>query len=62
MKKHYKEEGALAGPDQPIEFEGDEIRLDIPMGETEVNKWTILPLIEPVVSYDNIILCTWMIQ
>ena len=53
MKKHYKEQRALAGPDQPVQFEGNEIRLDLPMEETEVNKWTILPLIEPVVSYCN---------
>ena len=51
MKKHYSGEGALPGPDQPVEFEGEEIRLDLPMEETRINdKWTIVPLINPVVS------------
>ena len=51
MKKHYGEEGALPGPDQPVEFEGDEIRLDLPMEETNIDEnWTIVPLIDPVVS------------
>ena len=51
VKRHYKEEGALPGPDQPVDFEGEEIRLDLPMEETKINdKWTIVPLIDPVVS------------
>ena len=51
MKRHYSGEGTLAGPDQPVEFEGEEIRLDLPMEETRINdKWTIVPLIDPVVS------------
>jgi hypothetical protein len=52
VKRHYKEEGTLAGPDQPVDFENEEIRLDIPMeAETKINdKWTIVPLIDPVVS------------
>ena len=51
VKRHYREERALAGPDQQIDFEGEEIRLDLPMKETKINdKWTILPLIDPVVS------------
>ena len=51
VKRHYNEEGTLAGPDQPVDFESDEIRLDIPMEETKINdNWTIVPLIDPVVS------------
>ena len=51
VKRHYREERALAGPDQQVDFEGEEIRLDLPMEETKINdKWTILPLIDPVVS------------
>ena len=51
VKRHYKEQGALEGPDQPVEFEEEEIRLDFPMEETKINdKWTIVPLIDPVVS------------
>ena len=49
--KHYSGEGVHPGPDQPIEFEGEEIRLDLPMEETKINdKWTIVPLIDPMVS------------
>ena len=51
MNKHYRREGALPGPDQPVEFEGEEIRLDLPMEEMKINdKWTIVPLIDPMVS------------
>ena len=51
MKKHYDEVRALRGPDQPVDFEGEEIRLDLPMEKTKINdKWTIMPLIDPVVS------------
>ena len=51
VKHHYKEEGAQPGPDQPIDFEGNEIRLDLPMELTAVkDKWTIIPLTDPVVS------------
>ena len=51
MEKYYSERKAQAGPNQPVEFVTDEIRLDLPMEETKVNDmWTILPLIEPVVS------------
>ena len=51
MKRHYKEEKALPGPDQLVDFEGEEIRIDLPMEETKINdKWTIVPLIDPVVS------------
>ena len=53
MEKYYIEKGATCkpGPNQPVKFVRDEIRLDLPMEETKVNDmWTILPLIEPVVS------------
>ena len=51
MKRHYEEEGAIPGPDQLVDFEGEDIRLDLPMEETIVkDKWTIVPLIDPVVS------------
>ena len=51
MEKYYIEKGAKPGPNQPVKFVRDEIRLDLPMEETKVNDmWTILPLIEPVVS------------
>ena len=52
VEKHYRKQRALPGPDQPIEFEGEEIRLDLPMSEKKImdNKWAIVPLIPPVVS------------
>ena len=41
----------LFGPDQPIEFESDQIRLDIPLkGITLEEGWKLTPLIPPVVS------------
>ena len=34
-----------------MEFVGEEIRLDLPMEEIKINdKWTIIPLIVPMVS------------
>ena len=55
VRKHYKEEGAHNGPDQPVDFEKDDIRLDLPMKETKINDtWTIVPLTEPIVSYTSI--------
>ena len=49
--KHYNGEGAHPGPDQTVEFEGEEIRLDLPMEETKISdKWSIIPLIDPMVS------------
>ena len=62
VKEHYKEQRALAGPDQLVQFQGNEIRLDLPMREVEVNKWIILPLIEPVVSYCNYKKKGWQIK
>ena len=51
VKKQYKAEGAHAGPDQPVDFVDNEIRLDLPMEETKVNDvWTIVPLVDPAVS------------
>ena len=55
VRKNYKEEGAHNGPDQPVDFEKDVIRLDLPMKETKINDtWTIVPLTEPIVSYTSI--------
>lgn len=37
--------------DQPLEFERDTIRLDLPMQRTKVNdEWDIVPLMNPMVS------------
>ena len=51
MRSHYKEEGALRGPEQPIKFESDVIELDIPLDGTTVSGgWRLRPLTPPVVS------------
>ena len=49
MKK-YKEEGAILGLHQPVEFVADAISLDIPMEGLSIKGWKITPLIRPVVS------------
>ena len=51
MKK-YKEEGAIFGLHQPVEFEAesDAISLDIPMEGLSIKGWKITPLMRPVVS------------
>ena len=49
MKEEYSQ--ALPGPDQPVEFESDEIKLDIPEdGISLQGGWMITPLASPVVS------------
>ena len=41
----------LPGPDQPIDFEDDQIYLDIPMsGIVTEQQWMVIPLTVPVVS------------
>ena len=51
MKREYQERQALAGPDQLVDFESDQIKLDIPLdGITLKGGWIITPLTAPVVS------------
>ena len=52
MKENYKQEGAVPGHRQPIDFESDSdtIVLDIPMVGVVCMGWKILPLFPPVVS------------
>ena len=51
MKKDYKKYNAVAGPDLLVEFESQEIKLDIPReGITLEGGWKITPQITPVVS------------
>ena len=50
MKEYYEENKAVAGPDLPVEFESNEIKLSIPMeGVSLEGGWKIKPLIPPVV-------------
>ena len=49
MKQEYS--GALPGPDQLVDFESDQIEMDIPFEGVPVQGgWTITPLAAPVVS------------
>ena len=50
MKKDYKKKKAVAGTDQLVEFESNEIKLDIPNEGTSVKGgWIITPQMAPVV-------------
>ena len=52
MKQEYSE--AVPGPDQPVDFESDQIELDIPDdGVSLQGGWTITPLTTPVVSINT---------
>ena len=52
MKQEYhRDKLALPGPDQPVDFESEQIKLDIPLdGITLEEGWKITPLTAPVVS------------
>ena len=51
-EKYLQEKRALPGSDLPVDFETEEIELDIPEeGLTLDEGWIITPLIPPVVSY-----------
>ena len=58
--EYEKEEDAVFGPDQPVEFESSAnmITLDIPIEGLTVEDWKITPLVRPVV---RIIAC-WFIN
>ena len=59
MEKSYARKGALPGHSQPIEFQSDDITLDIPMEGITLTRWTISPLFPPVVRDKlQIYLCT----
>ena len=46
----YEEKGAILGLQQPVEFESDEITLDILLEGIAIKGWKITPLMRPVVS------------
>ena len=50
VKKEYEGKRAVLGHHQPLEFESDEITLDIPMEGITIKGWEITPLVPPVVS------------
>ena len=50
MKEEYQKKQAQSGHTQPIDFESDQITLDIPMTGVTSNGWKISPLFPPVVS------------
>ena len=41
VNQSYKKKGAIEGPDQDIEFEKDEITMEIPEGGSIIGGWTI---------------------
>ena len=50
MKEYYEEKKAVAGPDLPVDFESNEIKLGIPMKGVKLKEgWKITPQIPPVV-------------
>ena len=48
--EYHQKRLALLGPDQPVDFESEQIKLNIPNDGITVNGWKITPLIAPVVS------------
>ena len=50
VKQEYKDEKAVLGLRQLVEFESEAISLDIPMEGISIKGWKITPLIRPVVS------------
>ena len=55
-KSYHEQQRALSGPDQPVEFEADQIRLDIPpKGIVLEEGWKLVPLIAPVVSIIHVL-------
>ena len=50
VKQEYKDEKAVLGLHQLVEFESDAISLDIPLEGITIKGWKITPLIRPVVS------------
>ena len=50
VNERYQDKQAQAGHSQPIEFESEQIELDIPMTGVTSGGWTIDPLFPPVVS------------
>ena len=51
QEKYNQEKQVFIGPEQPIQFEAAEIKLDIPKEGTILKEgWKLLPLTAPVVS------------
>jgi hypothetical protein len=54
VNKKYQEEQARPGHSQPIDFESEQITLDIPMTGVTSEGWTIDPSFPPIVSYSKV--------
>ena len=51
MEEYTKDKQVSKGPEQQVEFESTEIKLDLPMDGTKLKEgWEVTPLISPVVS------------
>ena len=56
-KVYCPRDGGVRGPEQTIEFESNQIKLDIPTEGIELeNGWKVTPILNPVVSIFSIIL------
>ena len=54
MKNYYEKERGSSGADQLVEFESNEISLNIPLeGITLDQGWKITPQIRPIVRNDH---------
>ena len=51
VKDLYEKKGAVLGVEHLVEFEGDNITIDIPEEGTTIKGWKITPLIPPVVRH-----------
>ena len=50
VKDEYCQPGAYPGHSQPVDFQAEEITLDIPMEGITCDEWKILPRFAPVVG------------
>ena len=51
VKEKYKDENAVRGVFQLVEFDSDAITLDIPIDGVCINGWKITPQMYPMVSF-----------
>ena len=50
-KEYFRKKQAKLGPAQPVQFESEQIELDIPLEGVKLEEgWVITPLTAPVVS------------
>ena len=58
-EEYFLEKHALPGPEQPVNFESNQIKLDVPQEGIRLSSgWVITPLTAPFVSA-NVLLLLW---